>query len=98
MLISSLDHAAQAVHADADARFYDDVGCLATDGDARVAGHRLFVHTRGGAWTDVNAARFLRGTGVRTPMSYDIVALTETEAGKDSRVLTWEQLVGSLDK
>jgi hypothetical protein len=99
MLVSTLDHAAQAVYRDADARVYDDVGCLATDAGARSGEHRFFVHTRAGGWTDVEEARFVREPFVRTPMNYGIVALTGAEAAARPAgdVLTWAQLVERLE-
>jgi hypothetical protein len=98
MLISRLDHAAQAVHADAETRFYDDVGCLATDAEATRGEHRLYVHTNGGQWTAVRDARFLLGNGVRTPMGYDVVAFAEGDPpGPDMRALTWDELKTALE-
>lgn len=98
MLVSRLDHAAQAVYADADTRAYDDVGCLATDAEAPRGQHRLYVHTAGG-WTAVGAARFVLGSGAQTPMGYDVLAFPAAEAPErgGTRALSWAELVAALE-
>jgi copper chaperone NosL len=99
MLVSSLDHAAQAVYADAEARVYDDVGCLATDADSRNGTYRFYVHTRDGRWTEVGKARFVHDNEVSTPMSYGLVALTDAEAARQRvPVRTWNEIVAELEE
>jgi hypothetical protein len=99
MLISRLYHAAQAVYADADTRFYDDVGCLATDDEARAGRYQFYVHTAVSQWTDVADARFVLGSGARTPMGYDVIALGPGEqrpGTEDLRAMTWDELQNEL--
>lgn len=99
MLISRLDHAAQAVYTDAETRMYDDIGCLATDEAARTGQYRFYVHTSDGRWADVTAARFVRGSGARTPMGYDIVARAAVGAAgrPEAPALTWAELLEALE-
>jgi len=99
MLVSRLDHAAQAVYIDAETRVYDDIGCLATDESAQTGQYRFYVHTSDGTWADVATARFVRGGGARTPMGYDIVAIGAASAANraGTPTLTWAELIDELE-
>jgi nitrous oxide reductase accessory protein NosL len=93
MLISRERDAAQAVFPDADARFYDDIGCLARDRGLG-AGARLYVQADGGSgWLDVEKASFARPAGHDTPMGYGFAALRDSararETDREGRALRW---------
>jgi copper chaperone NosL len=101
MLISSLDHAAQAVAPGEEPRFYDDRGCLATDAASLPAGSRLFVQLDGGAgWIDAAEAFFAFPADARTPMGYGVTAFpTESDAARadrDGRALRWADVLDRL--
>src|SRR6478672_11452796 len=66
MLISTEAGTAQIVSADADTRFYDDVGCLAADWAGHGSGDRAFVRVAGGDWIDAAAAVYARPGAART--------------------------------
>ena len=104
MLISSEAGAAESVASRDDTRFYDDVGCLATDWANRVrqdpeygSGATAFVRLGSGAWSDVRSAWFARPAGARTAMGSGIVAYaTAAEAkaaDRDGRALPWADVV-----
>ena len=101
MMISSLDHAAQAVSPQEDARFYDDRGCLAKDAPALPDGARLFVQLdRGAGWINAGEAFFAFSAGARTPMGYGVTAFrTEAEAARadrEGRARRWDDVVREL--
>jgi copper chaperone NosL len=102
MMISSLDHAAQAVMPDADPRFYDDRGCLAKAAASLPATARLFVQLdRGAGWIDVGEAFFTVSEGARTPMGYGVTAFrTEAEASRadrEGRARRWSDVVRHVE-
>jgi copper chaperone NosL len=101
MMISTLDHAAQAVAPGEEPRFYDDRGCLAKDAASLPSGARFFVQRNGGAgWIDASAAFFASPTNARTPMGYGITAFrTEAEASRadrDGRARRWAEVVREI--
>jgi hypothetical protein len=101
MMVSQLQHAAQAVAPGAEPRFYDDRGCLAADVASLPAGARLFVQRDNGTgWLDVSSAFFAFPPGLRTPMGHGVTAFsTEEEAARadrDGRALRWADVVRKL--
>jgi hypothetical protein len=101
MMVSSPAHAAQAVAPNAEARFYDDRGCLAADAPALPPGARLFVQLDAAAgWIDVRDAFFAMSEGTRTPMGYGVVAFrSESDASRtdrNGRALAWNDVVREI--
>lgn len=102
MLISSLDHAAQAVAPGEEPRFYDDRGCLAKDAPTLSPGARLFVQLDGEAgWIEAPAAFFAFPEDARTPMGYGVTAF-RTEAAASSadrggRARRWTDVVREIE-
>ena len=74
MLISTEVGSAQIVSADADTRFYDDVGCLAADWASHARADRAFVRVSTGAWIDAADAVYARPSAARTAMGSGFVA------------------------
>ncbi|MBY0493419.1 MAG: hypothetical protein K2Y23_04340 [Cyanobacteria bacterium] len=101
MLISSSAHAAQAVAAGEEPRFYDDRGCLAKDAASLPSGARLFVQLDGEAgWIETDKAFFAFSATARTPMSYGVTAF-RTEAAASSadrggRAIRWADVVREI--
>jgi hypothetical protein len=102
MMVSTLDHAAQAVAPGEEPRFYDDRGCLAKDAASLSADVRLFVQLdRGAGWIDVREAFFASPADARTPMGYGVTAFrVESEASRadrTGRALRWADVVRELE-
>ena len=77
MLISSERGSGEVVSADGDARFYDDIACLAADWISRAnagRGARAFVRLPEGDWADASAAAYARPASTRTAMGSGIAA------------------------
>jgi copper chaperone NosL len=103
MLISQMQHAAQAVVPGGEARFYDDRGCLAADAPSLPAGARLFAQLHGGSgWIDVAEASFAFPASYQTPMSYGLTAFrTAAEAANADRnghSVRWGEVVRQLEQ
>jgi copper chaperone NosL len=101
MMVSQLQHAAQAVAPGVEPRFYDDRGCLAADVAALPPGALLFVQQdNASGWIDVSSAFFAFPSGLRTPMGYGVTAFsTEADAARvdrDGRALRWADVVRKL--
>ena len=97
MLISSDANAAQSQAHGRSTRFFDDIGCLATDEDARAPDANRYVRLVSGAWATTESAWFARAASAHTPMDYGIVAFaTEEEArraDRDGQVYRWPAIV-----
>lgn len=97
MLISSDANAAQAQTPGKPTKFFDDVGCLATDADATADGATRYVRLASGEWAAAETAWFARPAGANTPMDYGILAFaTEAEArsaDRDSQPRRWPAIV-----
>ena len=100
MLISSERGSGEIVSADGDARFFDDIACLAADWIARpnaARGVRAFVHVPGGAWTDATAAAYARPASARTAMGSGLAAFASTAdaqaADAGGRAMSFDQVV-----
>jgi len=74
MLVSTERGAAEIVPVDGDARFYDDVGCMAADWTAHAADARAFVQIDGRGWVDAASAFYAKPEGARTAMGSGVVA------------------------
>jgi copper chaperone NosL len=98
MLVSREAQSAEWVVPGEETRFYDDIGCLATD-SWRAAGGARFVHADGG-WAAVETVFFARPPGESTPMGYGVLAFRSREqaAARDQRgkARTWRDLVAEL--
>jgi copper chaperone NosL len=92
MLVSSEQESAQWVAAGEETRFYDDIGCLATDRSAPSARNARFVHAEG-SWLPAERAFFARPPGVSTPMGYGFVAFADrgraANRDRQGRALDW---------
>ena len=93
MLISTEVGSAQIVSADADTRFYDDVGCLAADWARHARGDRAFVRVAAGAWIDAADAVYARPGAARTPMGSGLVAYRSAADAAGAATLTFEDVV-----
>ena len=98
MLISSDVYAAQSQAHGRPTRFFDDIGCLASDSDATADDAHRYVRLVSGAWATTEAAWFARSASARTPMDYAILAFaTEEEAraaDRDGQAHQWPAIVG----
>ncbi len=97
MLISSDIHSAQSQAHGRSTRFFDDIGCLAADEDARAHDANRYVRLVSGAWATTESAWFARSASAHTPMDYGIVAFaTEEEArtaDRDGQAYRWPAIV-----
>ena len=97
MLISSDAHSAQSQAHGRSTRFFDDIGCLATDPDADAADANRYVRLVSGAWATTGTAWFARSASAKTPMDYGILAFaTEDEARAadlDGQAHDWPAIV-----
>jgi copper chaperone NosL len=97
MVISRDTHAAQSNAHGLRTRFFDDIGCLAADGDARAGDANRYVRLVSGAWATTESAWFARSASVKTPMDYGILAFaTEEEAraaDRDGQAHQWPAIV-----
>jgi len=96
MLISTETGSGQIVAAAGDARFYDDVGCLAADWPAHQREATAFVRI-GQQWREAGAVSFARPAVVRTAMGSGIVAFERADdagaADRTGRALGWGEVV-----
>ena len=98
MVVSREAQSAEWVVPGEETRFYDDIGCLATDSRQATGGAR-FVHADG-RWAAVETVFFARPPGESTPMGYGVLAFRSREqaAARDQRgkARTWKDLVSEL--
>jgi hypothetical protein len=101
MLISTTANAAEALVQGEDARFYDDIGCLAKDPTALGASTERFVRlaNRTG-WAATESAWFALAPGANTPMAHGVFAFaTEAEAragDRAGRARKWDEIVREM--
>jgi len=99
MVVSREAESAEWIASGEEPRFYDDIGCLATDSWAPPGRSARFVHADG-TWAPAESSFYARPADVSTPMGYGAVAFrTREEAAsrdRQGRALTWEELVGEL--
>jgi len=97
MLISTDTHSAQSQAHGRSTRFFDDVGCLATDADAEAGDANRYVRLATGSWATTESAWFARSALAKTPMDYGILAFaTEAEAraaDRDGQAHRWPAIV-----
>jgi hypothetical protein len=97
MTVSDARFAAEVVFASGETRYYDDIGCLATDGRIPEGKRQAWVRSDGGnRWTRAEEAFYARLAAPRTPMGYGFHAFA-TKAGAlradpGRPVLSWEQV------
>jgi hypothetical protein len=99
MLVSSERESAQWVASGEETRFYDDIGCLATDDRARSGRNVRFVHADGD-WLPVERAFFGRPRDGSTPMGYGFFAFPDRRSAesrdRDGRAFTWAEVGSEL--
>lgn len=99
MLVSREDQSAEWIAAGEEPRFYDDIGCLATDPWNPPGRNARFVHV-GRTWSLAETVFYARPPGASTPMGYDLVAFaTREEAAsrdREGRARSWNELVREL--
>ena len=99
MLVSRGDQSAEWIAEGEEPRFYDDVGCLATDPWSAPGRNARFVHV-GRTWAPPETSFFARPSNASTPMGYGVAAFaTRKEAAsrdREGRAWTWQELVRSL--
>jgi hypothetical protein len=97
MLISSDLHSAQSQAHGRSTRFFDDIGCLAADEDARADDANRYVRLVSGAWSTTESAWFARSASAKTPMDYGILAFSTEEearaADRDGQGYDWTAIV-----
>ena len=93
MLISTEVGSAQIVSADADTRFYDDVGCFAADWAKHARGDRAFVRVATGAWVDAAEAVYVRPGAARTAMGSGLIAHRSAADAAGAATLTFDDVV-----
>jgi copper chaperone NosL len=100
MMISSETQSAEWVAAGEETRFYDDIGCLATDAWSAGEGGARFVHADGARWAPAESVFYARPANVSTPMGYGVVAFSSREeaAARDrqGRARAWSDLAAEL--
>lgn len=101
MLISSDANAAQSHEPGQATRFFDDIGCLATDSAARTEGTARYVYLASGRWATTEAAHFAKSADAKTPMDYGILAFATADeartADRDRQARTWPEIVKLLE-
>jgi len=99
MLVSRGDQSAEWIAEGEEPRFYDDIGCLATDPWSAPGRNARFVHV-GRTWAPAETSFFARPPGTSTPMGYGVAAFaTREEAAsrdREGRARTWQELVRGL--
>ena len=97
MLISTESGGGEIVSATEDARFYDDVACLAADWTVHRGEARAFVRIAGGTWSDAQAASFAQPADARTAMGSGIAAFPTATgaraADRSGRALTFDDVL-----
>jgi copper chaperone NosL len=99
MVVSREADSAEWVARGEDPRFYDDIGCLATDDLPSRDRSARFVHV-GSRWEEAETVFFARPAGASTPMGYGVIAFASRQeaAARDraNRARTWAELVREL--
>ena len=97
MLISNDANAAQSQVDGHPTRFFDDIGCLASEPAAQPDSTRRYVRLASGAWSTPDAAWFARSATARTPMDYGILAFATADearaADRDGQARQWPAIV-----
>lgn len=97
MVISSEVHAAQIQLRGQGTRFFDDIGCLASDSEARADGADRYVRLVSGVWANADGTWFAVSDVVRTPMHHGVLAFANEDearrADRDGQARTWPAIV-----
>jgi hypothetical protein len=100
--ITSLDAAAQIVHADDRVVFFDDLGCLAIDKTALEGGGQIYVQFAGGkGWARVEDVHFASPQDRTSPQGYNFFAYTQEEARSidpNGWARGWQDVVAELSR
>ena len=98
MLISEPIYAAAYRAGEAEGRTFDDIGCLLDAASRETAtGLRFWFHDAAtGEWIDGDAASFVKGAAIRTPMSGGIIAFRDRGAAERAAGAQRATLVPSL--
>jgi nitrous oxide reductase accessory protein NosL len=96
MLISSEANGGEIVSSREETRFYDDIGCLASDWTTHRDNARAFVRVAG-RWMEASAASYAQPKDSETPMGSGIAAFNTREEARASdrsgRSLTFDEVV-----
>jgi copper chaperone NosL len=99
MLVSREDQSAEWIADGEEPRFYDDIGCLATDPWKPSGRSARFVHV-GRSWFPAESVFYARPPALSTPMGYGMAAFATREAAAASdpagRARTWQDLAREL--
>ena len=99
-ILYTLVGAAQAVYQDGTVRYYDDIGCMATDPEALKGQAQLYVQIATAAgWARVEDVTFAKPGTVQTARGYGYLAYPEDEARRiapDHWARGWSDLVKEL--
>ena len=99
-ILYSLEGAGQAVYQDGTVRYYDDLGCMATDPEALKGQAQLYVQMAGAkGWVRVEDITFASGAGALTARGYGYLAYPEEESRRlapDHWARGWSDLVKEL--
>lgn len=98
MLVSEPRYAAAYRVDGAEARVFDDIGCLldALGKDTQAPARFWFMDATDAKWIDGDAATFVRSEGIRTPMNGGITAYRDTAAAKSAAARHSGSVVGSF--
>jgi hypothetical protein len=98
----TLEGAAQAVFRDGTVRYYDDLGCMATDTEAIRGASQLYVQMAGArGWARVEDVAFAKPPDKETAHGYGYLPYPEDEARRvapDRWARGWSDLVAELGK
>lgn len=98
MLISEPRYAAAYQSAGAEARVFDDIGCLldAARAESKMPEHFWFRDANDDKWIEGTNATFVRSTEIRTPMSGGITAYRTGAAAEKAAGAHRGQVLGGV--
>lgn len=97
MLVSDVAYAAAFQVAGAEARVFDDIGCMAAELRQAAGERRVWVHDFGtGEWIDGAGAVFVHAAALRTPMGGGVIAFKTRAAAERSAGEKNGRVVASL--
>ena len=97
MLISEPLYAAAYKTPGADARVFDDIGCLRDAARAETGTLRLWVHDAGDrGWLDGADATFVASSAIRSPMGGGLIAFRDPAAAEPSAALHHGRVIRSV--
>ena len=101
-ILFGLEAAGQAVYPDGTVRYYDDLGCMATNPEALRGAAQLYVQLAGAkGWVRVEDINFAAPPTAQTARGYGYFAAPEEEARQlapDHWARGWTNLVNELAK